>query len=141
MNKRGFTLVELIAVISILALLVIITTPAYDNINKNIRTRNFNSKKSVIEKQTLEYVENYLKDMVYGGEANKKTICFSVRFLIQNGIITSDDEKEEFIVNEVTGEKYKGEDSFISVSYDSDNRKLKTTFVDEGTLYCEKTYS
>ena len=36
MNRKGFTLVELIAVITIMSLIAIITTPAYDSISKSI---------------------------------------------------------------------------------------------------------
>ena len=118
MNK-GFTLVELIAVVTILALLAIITTPAYDTISKNIKTRNYNSKRSMIETQTLSYVEKYFKDTVYNGD--NKTLCFTVKYLIQNGIISSDSEKEEYIENDITGEKFKAvEDNiFIKIKQSS----------------------
>ena len=41
MNNKGFTLVEIIAVVAILGLLAIITTPAYETISNNIKTRRF----------------------------------------------------------------------------------------------------
>lgn len=134
MNK-GFTLVELIAVISILAILVIITTPAYDNISKNIKTRNYNSKQRTIESQTLSYVEKYLKDEVYSGENdNEKKICFTVNFLIQNGIISSDSDKEEYIYNEIENKKYKGDDIYIKVWYDTESLKLKAESIENDPL-------
>lgn len=124
MNK-GFTLVELIAVISILALLVIITTPAYDSISKNINTRNYQSKQNTIKAQTLSYVEKYMKDEVYGGTGSNKNICFTVEFLIQTGIISSDDDKDEYILNEITNKYFKNEDKYIEVYYDLNSLKLK----------------
>ena len=124
MNK-GFTLVELIAVIVILALLVIITTPAYDTVSTNIKTRNYESKKSSIKAQTLSYVEKYMKNDVYNGSSDKgKGICFTVDYLIQNGIISSDSDTEEYIKNDITGEEYKNEKIFIKVAYDYINLKL-----------------
>lgn len=140
MNK-GFTLVELIAVIVILALLVVITTPAYDSISKNIKERNYNSKQSTIKSETLSYVEKYLKDEVYNG--TNKNICFTVNFLIQNGIISSDSETDEYIFNELDNVKFNGENIYIKVWYDTDNLKLKADaakdepFDDEE---CNKTY-
>ena len=128
MNK-GFTLVELIAVVTILSLIAIITTPAYDSISNNIKTRNYESKKSTIKAHTLSYVEKYLKNEAYDGtrdvaeDEKSKTLCFSVNYLIRNGIISSDSETDEYIENNVTGEKYRNE-IFIKVIYDTTNLKL-----------------
>lgn len=122
MNK-GFTLVELIAVVTILGLIVIITTPAYDSISKNIKTDYNKAKKTTIKKATQEFVEKYYKNEAYNGE-NSKTLCFSVNYLIRNGIISSDDEKEEYIKNDITDEKYKGETPFVKIYYDLDSLKL-----------------
>lgn len=126
MNRKGFTLVELIAVITIMSLIAIITTPAYDSISKSIKTRNYESKKNTIKAHTLSYVEKYLKNEVYDGTSTgtkSKTLCFSVNYLIRNGIISSDSETDEYIENNVTGEKYRNE-IFIKVIYDTTNLKL-----------------
>lgn len=160
MNK-GFTLVELIAVIVILALLVIITTPAYDTVSTNIKTRNYESKKSSIKAQTLSYVEKYMKNDVYNGPSDKgKRICFTVDYLIQNGIISSDSDTNEYIQNDITGEKYNvGETPkkiYIQVFYDYEKLKLQAFTLDENKndtttynfgknivyafLSCDKTY-
>lgn len=122
MNK-GFTLVELIAVVTILGLIVIITTPAYDSISKNIKTRNYESKKTTIKKATQEFVEKYYKNEAYDGTTSQ-TLCFSVNYLIRNGIISSDDEKEEYIKNDITDEKYKDGTTFVKIYYDLDSLKL-----------------
>ena len=125
MNK-GFTLVELIAVVTILSLIAIITTPAYDSISNNIKTRNYESKKSTIKAHTLSYVEKYLKNEAYDGTSTgikSKTLCFSVNYLIRNGIISSDSETDEYIENNVTGEKYRNE-IFINVYYEKEKLKL-----------------
>lgn len=135
MNK-GFTLVELIAVVTIIGLLVIITTPAYDSISNNIKTRNYESKKSTIKSQTLSYVEKYLKDKVYNGTA-KKYYCFTVEYLIQNGIISSDDEEDEYIENNISGDKLRDKYEYIKVYYDTDKLKLMALINDE--LTNEKT--
>lgn len=138
MNNKGFTLVELIAVIAILGLLAIITTPTYDSVNKSIKTRNYDSKKNVIKNQTVEYVEKYLKDKAYDG-SNNKSLCFSPRFLIQNGIVTSDHDKDEYIKNDLTGEKYKGNDSYyIEIKYELGTKKLKAIFIDEDNFSCNE---
>lgn len=139
MNK-GFTLVELIAVVAILGLLAIITTPAYDTISKNIKHTNYESKKSTIKKQTLAYVERYLKDKIYLklDESENKIYetnyyCFTVEYLIQNGIISSDDEEDEYIENNKTGDKYRtGE--YIQIYYDKDKLKLIANTIDDENI-------
>lgn len=126
MNK-GFTLVELIAVVTILSLIAIITTPAYDSISNNIKTRNYESKKSTIKAHTLSYVEKYLKNEAYDGTSTgikSKTLCFSVNYLIRNGIISSDSETDEYIENNVTGEKYRGNITFVKVEYNTTYLRL-----------------
>lgn len=122
MNK-GFTLVELIAVVTILSLIAIITTPAYTSISNNIKTKNYESKKNTIKAHTLNYVERYLKDKVYDG-TKSNTLCFSVNYLIRNGIISSDSETDEYIENNITGEKYKGDTPFVKVIYYRNDLKL-----------------
>lgn len=128
MNNKGFTLVEIIAVILILGLLVVITTPAYNSISNNIKTRNYNSKKNTIESETLSYVERYLKGEVYDGTNHNH--CFTVGYLIENGIISSDSEKEEYILNDVDDVEYRNNDAYVFVEYVTENNrfKLKSTF-------------
>ena len=144
MNK-GFTLVELIAVIVILAILAIITTPAYDSVSSNVKKRNYESKKSTIKAETLSYVEKYMKNDVYDGPSDKgKGICFTINYLIQNGIITSDSDTEEYIQNDVTNKRFQGADKYIEIYYDVDTLKLKAnmpnTDNDNFSTSCSITY-
>lgn len=127
MNNKGFTMVEIIAVIAILGLLVVITTPAYNSISSNIKTRNYDSKKNTIESQTLSYVERYLKDEVYDG--SNYDHCFTVGYLIQNGIISSDSETEEYILNDVDNVKYSNDKAYVFVKYDNSRFKLEAKFI------------
>ena len=135
MNK-GFTLVELIAVVTILGLLAVITTPAYDTISKNIKERNYESKQSTIKAQTLAYVEKYMKNDTYDPEKNlnPQTLCFTVGYLIQNGIISSDSETDEYIENNVTGEHYENDKEYVNILYDLENLKLIAVTLDDKDL-------
>lgn len=141
MNRKGFTLVELIAVITIMSLIAIITTPAYDSISKSIKTRNYESKKNTIKAHTLNYVEKYLKNEAYDGTTSK-ILCFSVNYLIRNGIISSDNEKDEYIENNVTGEKYANNTIFVKVKYDINKLKLVGYTLGDNDMpnSCSKNY-
>lgn len=141
MNRKGFTLVELIAVITIMSLIAIITTPAYDSISKSIKTRNYESKKNTIKAHTLNYVEKYLKNEAYD-ETTSKILCFSVNYLIRNGIISSDNEKEEYIENNVTGEKYVNDKIFVKVQYNINKLKLVGYTLGDNDMptTCDKNY-
>lgn len=136
MNNKGFTMVEIIAVIAILGLLAVITTPAYNSISSNVKNRNFESKKNTIESQTLSYVEKYLKDKVYDGKTTdasgnliSEKLCFTVGYLIENGIISSDSETEEYILNDIDNVKYSNDSAYVFVKYDSDKFKLESKFI------------
>ena len=141
MNRKGFTLVELIAVITIMSLIAIITTPAYDSISKSIKTRNYESKKNTIKAHTLNYVEKYLKNEAYD-ETTSKILCFSVNYLIRNGIISSDNEKEEYIENNITGEKYVNDEIFVKVQYNINKLKLVGYTLGDNDMptTCDKNY-
>ena len=133
MNK-GFTLVELIAVITIIAIIAIITTPAYDTISKNIKKTNYESKQNTIKAQTLAYVEKYMKNDVYNGGESTNDLCFTVEYLIENGIISSDSETEDYIENNVTGEKYRGNQKYIKVYYNKESLKLNAITLNDDNI-------
>ena len=54
--------------------------------------------------------------------------CFTVGYLIENGIISSDSEKEEYIVNDKDNVKYEDDEAYVFVYYDIDDFKLKAQF-------------
>lgn len=141
MNK-GFTLIEIIAVIVILALLVIITTPAYNTISANIKKTNYESKKNTIKSETLSFVEKYLKDKVYSGASDKNNrLCFTVDFLIKNGIVASDSETEEYILNDIDNKPYEGDNVYLQVFYDYENLKLVALAEGESKEIAGRTFS
>lgn len=139
MNNKGFTLVEVISIVVILALLLVLTAPTYSSVSDNIKERNWASKKSVIEKQTIEFVNNYMKDDTYTSGTPKK-ICFSAGFLIRNGVITSEDEKREIIINDTisgTDGEYEGDTKVIGITYNNRTRKLESyTITDKEPDFC-----
>ena len=58
MNKKGFTLVELLVVVVIIAVLSIIIVPSVINVNKNINKRLLSEKIENIESSAILYANN-----------------------------------------------------------------------------------
>ena len=121
--KKGFTIVELLASIAIMALIIIISVPAYEGISKTIKEQNLNSKISMIEQATKSYVNKYHKDKVYDG--NKNILLFSIPYLIEKNVISADDLEKNTISDPLNGGILKG---YVKVIYDIDNYEIKTEY-------------
>jgi len=73
--KKGFTLVELLAVIVILAVLILLATPAILNLSTNAQLRVF-----VLEANTISEVA----ERVYIREGASGNFCITLRELVDN---------------------------------------------------------
>jgi len=82
--KKGFTIVELLGVIVILAVLLLVAVPVYNTVRENINESVYESK----VKEVLSKSERYAE------ETGK--MVFDVRNLIEEGSLTADNELEEF---------------------------------------------
>ena len=106
MNKKGFTLVELLAVIALLGIILIIVIPNYNNLfgeGKNIESE---IQKNEIENATKLYLEEHcinpiddtyecdleLNNSTYNGEISSKT-------LINEGYIDENELKNDLIIS------------------------------------------
>jgi prepilin-type N-terminal cleavage/methylation domain-containing protein len=58
MNKKGFTLVELLAVLVILSLLMVIAVPASINVSKKVKAKMYNNKVSLIKDAALLWAQD-----------------------------------------------------------------------------------
>ena len=76
MNKKGFTLIEIIAVLVILAIIALITTPiifgVIEDSRKNTFTRSVEEMKNVIDMDYNEYARSGKVTYIY---ENNKLIC------------------------------------------------------------------
>ena len=79
-NRKGFTLVELLAVIVILAIIIGIATPAFGALQTRVNQKQYENKISLIEVAALKYADDtnfvafYVEDLVKAGylEADRK---------------------------------------------------------------------
>lgn len=87
MKKKGFTLVELLAVIMILGVIMVIAVPSYMSVTKFINKNIFESKVASIKTQATKYA------LEHGHYA------FNVKDLIDDGYLSSDNETGEYYDN------------------------------------------
>lgn len=94
MKKNGFTLVEILAVLIILALLIALSIPAYINVFNSIKRDNFNAKVTEIETAANKMGEK-IKDEVK--DAGRTCMNSNISELIKKGYLLSESEYEDVI--------------------------------------------
>ncbi len=144
MNEKGFTLVELLAALSILAILVIIAVPAFNTVNNQTRSASLENREKAITSSMLNYANKYLIDEIKS-EDKKCTnssddgccISYSVNYMIATGIYyTSEknDNNNKIEINPVTNEPL---DGYVAVYYDTNKFALNAKFVIKDENYEE----
>ena len=102
-NKKGFTLVELLAVIVILGFLMILVIPTYIYIFNGIKRDSLSAKISEIETAAFKYGSS-IKDEI------KEQRCQSITIddLIKKGLIESDSNSKNEVIDPTTNKSLKG---------------------------------
>lgn len=85
-NKRGFTIVELMAVIVILAIVILIAVPSYARIQRTMKINDYKNKKALIEVAGAKYAED------------TKLEYFFVNDLVLEGYLSADKEDEGLVI-------------------------------------------
>lgn len=121
MNKKGFTLVEVIVVIAIIALLLLILVPnVFVMINKN-NEKSCNSLINNIESAAKIYVTNNKYNLAFGCNVTNNTKEITLQTLIDTGDLTTD--STETIINPVTDEEIPLT-TIIKVTYDCSTKEF-----------------
>lgn len=123
MNKKGFTLAELIGVIVVLALICLITVPSITSVLKD-------NKKSLCKTQldnVIAAARNYASENLLSMPANNgETKTITIQDLIDNGFIG------ENIENPVTKENF---DTEIEIIIKKVGKKLDFSFTENEDIY------
>ena len=113
--KKGFTLVELLAVIIILSILIIIAIPTISEVATSIKKSNLETTKRILEKTMIKYAgQNDIDEIKPDGDTCKLNNCciyYSIDYIREYNIF----QAEDGIINPVTGGPLEG---YIKVSYD-----------------------
>lgn len=86
-NKKGFTLVELLAIVVILAIIMVLAAPS---MTKQIATKEDTDQTILDEKISNAahmYIAKYYSDKVVDGNCNINTCSFTLNDLEQDGLI------------------------------------------------------
>ena len=111
-NNKGFTLVEILAVIVILGIIMVVALPTYSSVYNSIRLTTYLNNVKTIKNAALDYGNNSsIKDSVKklhdntNNESVPKDWCktVSISNLIKAGYLSSDDDNLEQITDVFTG--------------------------------------
>lgn len=120
MKSRGFTLVELIAVVAILGLIALVVYPAVGSVIKNAREETYKDQVDVIIKAAKEWsVDNATKLSDDGS-----VYPLSVKTLIEEGYITNDEIKDP-------RDSSKNLEGNVEIKYNSETKSYVYTYNDE----------
>lgn len=121
--KKGFTLVELLAVLIILGLLIVIAIPSYTQIYSSIKRSNAQSKIKEIETAALKY-GNLIKDDVKNSTGN----CMKIKVdtLIKKGYLISEHDVDAVIYDPTTNSPL---DSDIHLCYCKSKMDITANYV------------
>ena len=120
MKQRGFTLVELIAVVAILGLIALVVYPAVGSVIRNAREETYKDQVDVIIKAAKEWsVKNATKLSDDGS-----IYSLPVETLTTEGYITNDEVKDP-------RDSSKNLEGVVEIKYNSDTKSYEYTYNDE----------
>lgn len=86
-NKKGFTLIELIGVVTVLALIALIVYPTINTVIKNSKEKAYKDQVELVIKAAKQWGMDHSEELPDAGG----TMTLSIATLLQNGYITNDD--------------------------------------------------
>lgn len=144
MNKKGFTLVELLATITILSIISILMVSTIQTSSANVKKKNYENIKKMIIESTINYLinsseEDYSLDSIKSNdnECNLILDCaheYTVGDILDKNIYyssTKNSNNQITVLNPITGEGMRNK-KFI-IYYDKENYYLSGIFYEDYT--------
>ena len=127
MNKKGFTLIELIASIALLAILSIIALPSINKIRIELLTKTYESRVNMIINSAINWADDHLEEVpshVTADYTNQNTCdssckCVLIGTLISDGYLSGSDNNRTVMKNPLTNQSINNKN--VCVRYDTNN--------------------
>lgn len=101
MNKKGFTFIELLAVIVLISVVLLIAVPTIRYADKKFHKKSYNTKSELILNAAKEYGDDY-KEIIMHSSGSMYTdpstndtypsVTITIRDLLNNGYVTKDND-------------------------------------------------
>ena len=111
--KKGFTLVELLAVLVILGAIILVAVPSLISTNKASEENEYSECKTTIENAAEAYVESHPDKYADLKNGTTTSVTISTETLVSAGLV------EGNMVNPQTGSRIINEASYVSVKNNS----------------------
>ena len=124
MEKKGFTLVELLAVVVLMAILITVAVPGVMRVSKSLKVQSYCSKIEIIESAALEYANDYFLGKEVSSNEKVTLDNISLMNLIDLGYLTSDNPMKT--VDKLTEDEKKEREAGkqFCILYDKDSNCL-----------------
>lgn len=133
MNNKGFTLIELIMVIALLAVIALLTTPNIIKLIEKNKVDNYNSTIDTIIKATEVYVSNNKYNLDFNGEYCSPSDTKDIyTYITLEDLIDSKDLSEK--VRNYCTDSEVSNDLEIKIILDCETRQFSYDIIDNDTL-------
>ena len=105
MNKKGFTFIELLAVLILISIVILIAVPSIKYADKKLHETSYKTKSELILNAAKEYGDDYKEIILYSSYGTVYTdpssgstypsVTITVRDLLNNGYVTKDNDIKE----------------------------------------------
>ena len=141
-NKKGFTLVELIVVIAVMGVILILALPQVGKIQSANKTKKYEAYQKSIESAAKLYVDSHAKDLFGTNNSGCVTIEFS-KLQTSNLVkdfgeddITCDDDSKTYVEVRKVNDNYKYD---TAITCEDTNKVVYQKTIDHTTSTCENT--
>lgn len=136
MNKKGFTIVEILAVLVILSLIFLVVTPIVSSSSQKAREKTFQTKIATLEAMTTTYGQDNYGLIVaksntipctYSESGTDQFCKIKLKSLIPDYIVP-DNEEGPIQIEDPRNKELSLDDCTMTIKIDKKTRKVTTTF-------------
>lgn len=123
-KNKGFTIVELLAVIVILGIVMTLTIPAVTNSQSAAKQKAYETKINNFENAAIIYAQDNYRTLISGKTEDEFTVEIKVQDLLENGYLTGNQD----ILLDPRDTSKSLKDSSITITIDKKTRKITASF-------------